>query len=37
MLELNNVKLSSTDQSALKTYFEKNGGYLKYKEVLQYI
>jgi hypothetical protein len=37
MLDLNNIKLSSTDQAAIKTYFEKNGGYIKYKEVLQYI
>jgi hypothetical protein len=37
MIELNNIKLTQTDQAAIKTYFEKNGGYLKYKEVLQYI
>ncbi len=37
MLDLINIKLSSTDQAAIKTYFEKNGGYIKYKEVLQYI
>jgi hypothetical protein len=34
MLEMNNVQLSSADQGAVKLYFEKNGGYLKYKEVL---
>jgi hypothetical protein len=37
MLEMNSIHLSPSDQGAIKLYFEKNGGYLKYKEVLQYI
>lgn len=37
IIELHGIKLSATDQAALKLHFEKNGGYLKYKEVLQTI
>lgn len=34
MLDLHNIKLQKQDEQAIRTYFEKNGGYLKYKEVL---
>jgi hypothetical protein len=36
-LDLHNIKLQKQDEQAIRTYFEKNGGYLKYKEVLHHI
>jgi hypothetical protein len=37
ILELNGIHLSPVDQNSIKNHFEKNGGYVKYKEVLQHI
>lgn len=37
MLDLHNIKLSQADQSSMKSTFEKNGGYFKYKDVLHQI
>ena len=37
ILELHNIKLSAADQAAIKQQCEKNGGYYKYKDVLQLI
>ena len=37
ILDLNGIHLSPVDQNSIKNHFEKNGGYIKYKEVLQHI
>jgi hypothetical protein len=37
MLDLHGIKLSLSDLSSLKHFYEKNGGYVKYKDVLHQI
>jgi len=37
MLDLHGIKLSAADLASVRHYYEKNGGYVKYKDVLHQI
>lgn len=37
MMELHGIRLDAADEAAVRQGFEKNGGYVKYKDVLQHV